>query len=76
MFTKSMMELDEDSCPLWLNESLSNKELKSGQSSSSGLSVLQTSMKQFCLPRLKQSDLKIIEDSLAMHFYITGTSFQ
>jgi len=30
-------------------------------------------MKQFCLPRLKQSELKMIEDSLAMHFYITGT---
>ena len=33
-------------------------------------------MKQFCLPRLEQSELKQIEDSLAMHFYITGTSFQ
>ena len=33
-------------------------------------------MKQFCLPRLKQYELKQIEDSLAMHFYITGTSFQ
>ena len=33
-------------------------------------------MNQFCLPRLKQSELKQIEDSLAMHFYITGTSFQ
>jgi len=76
MFTKAMMEMDEDSCPLWLNESLSNKELKSGQSSSSGLSVSQISMKQFCLPRLEQFELKIIKDSLAMHFYITGTSFQ
>ncbi|KAH6590326.1 hypothetical protein BASA61_005322 [Batrachochytrium salamandrivorans] len=36
----------------------------------------QTSMKDFCLPRLKQSELKKIENSLAMHFYITGTSFQ
>ena len=33
-------------------------------------------MKQFCLPHLKQYELKQIEDSLAMHFYITGTSFQ
>jgi len=73
MFTKSMMEMDADSHPLWLNESLSNKELKSGQSSLSGLSVSQTSMKQFCLPHLKQSELKMIEDSLEMHFYITGT---
>jgi len=71
-----MMEMDEDSHPLWFNESLSNKKLKSGQSSSSGLSLLQTSMKQFCLPHLKQSELKKIEDSLSMHLYIMGTSFQ
>ena len=76
MFTKSMIELDEDSCPLWLNESLSNKELKSLQSDSSGLSVSQTSMKQIFLPPLKQSELKMIKDSLAMHFYFRGTSFQ
>ena len=73
MFTKSMMDMDEDSCPLWFNESLSNKELESGQYSSSELSVSQTSIKQFCLPRLKQSELKMIEDSLTMHFYIMGT---
>jgi len=76
MFTKSMMEMDEDSRPLWFNESLSNKELNSGKSSSSGLSVSQTSMKQFCLPHLKQSELKMIKDSLTMHFYIMGVSFQ
>jgi len=70
------MAIAEDSHPLWFNESLSNKELKSGQSSSSGLSVSQTSMTQFCLPCLKQSELKMIEDSLAKHFYIMGTSFQ
>jgi len=71
-----MMEMDEDSRPLWFNESLSNKELNSGKSSSSGLSVSQTSMKQFCLPHLKQSELKMIKDSLTMHFYIMGVSFQ
>ena len=71
MFTKSMMEMDEDSCPLWFKESLSNKELKSGQSSLSGLSVLQTSMKQFCLPFLKQ--IQDDQDSFAMLFYIMGT---
>jgi len=76
MFTKSMMATDEDSRPLWFNEALSNKKLKPRQSSSSVQSLSQASMKQFCLPRLKQSELKQIEDSLAMHFYITGTSFQ
>ena len=76
MFTKYMMEMDEDSHPLWFNEALSDKKLKSRQSSSSVQSLSQASMKQFCLPRLKQSELKQIKDSLAMHFYITGTSFQ
>jgi len=76
MFAKSMMEMDEDSRPLWFNDWLSSKELESGQYSSSKLSVSQTSIKQFCLPRLKQSELKMIEDSLTMHFYIMGTSFQ
>jgi len=64
MLTKSMMEMDEDSCPLWFEESLSNKELKSGQSSFSGISVLQTSMKQFFLPCLKQSELKMTKTAL------------
>jgi len=36
MFNKAMMEMDEDSHPLWFNEVLSNKKLKSRQSSSSG----------------------------------------
>lgn len=75
-FAKSMMEMDEDSRPLWFKQSLSNKKLKSGHSFSSGRSLSQTSMKEFCLPPLKQSELKKIENSLAMHFYITGTSFQ
>jgi len=70
MFTKSMMEMDEDSCPLWNNEDLSNKKLKPRQSSSSVQSLSHASMKQFCLPHLMQSELKQIEDSLAMHFYI------
>jgi hypothetical protein len=70
-----MMDLDEDSRPPWFNESLSSKVLKCGQSSS-GVPLSQMSMKQFCLPRLKQSELKKIEDSLATHFYISGTSFQ
>jgi len=56
--------MDEDSCPLWFKESLSNKELKSGQSSLSGLSVLQTSMKQICLPCLEQSELKMTKKAL------------
>jgi len=76
MFTKYMMEMDEDSRPLWFNEALSNKKLKPRQSSSSVQSLLQASMKQFSLPRLKQSELKEIEDSLAMNFYTMGTSFQ
>jgi len=76
MFTKSMMEMDQDSHPLWFNEALSNKKLKPRQSSSSVQSLSQASMKQFCLPHLKQSELKQIKDSLAMHFYIMGTSFQ
>ena len=77
MFTKSMMEMDEDSRPIWFNEALSNMKLKPRQSFSSSVqSLSQASMKQFCLPHPKQSELKQIEDSLAMHFYITGTSFQ
>ena len=75
-FAKTMMEMDKDSRPLWFNVSLSNKKLKSGQSSSTEVSLSQASMKQFCLPSFKQSGLKKIEDSLAMHFFITGTSFQ
>ncbi|KAH9273338.1 hypothetical protein BASA83_004337 [Batrachochytrium salamandrivorans] len=75
-FAIAMMDMDEDSRPVWFQETLSNKKQKSGQSSLSGISLSQTSMKDFCLPRLKQSELKKIENSLAMHFYITGTSFQ
>jgi len=77
VFAKSMMEIDEDSCPLWFNESLSNKELKSVQSSLSGLSVLQTSMKQFCIPCLKQSELKMTKTALlyiSTSWYLIPTS--
>jgi len=46
MFAKSMIEM-EDSQPFWFNKLLSNKKLKSGQSSLSGLALSQTSINSF-----------------------------
>ncbi|KAI9908268.1 hypothetical protein PsorP6_002805 [Peronosclerospora sorghi] len=75
-FKQSMKEIDEESHPYWLKEIMPNKKLNSGASSWSEVSYLQSSIKAFTLPRLKGSEQKMIENNLAMNYYITGSSFQ
>ncbi|KAI9906546.1 hypothetical protein PsorP6_004614 [Peronosclerospora sorghi] len=40
------------------------------------VSYYQSSIKAFTLPRLKGSEQKMIENNLAIYYYITGSSFQ
>jgi Protein of unknown function (DUF 659) len=74
-FVKAMVELDAKDRPDWFNERQPSRRAKMGQPSASVLSQSQTSIKNFNLPRLSKSELQKIEDNLAMHYYITGTSF-
>ncbi|KAI9909566.1 hypothetical protein PsorP6_014829 [Peronosclerospora sorghi] len=73
---QSMKEIDEESRPYCLKELMPKKKLNSGASSWSEVSYSQSSIKAFTLPRLKGSEQKMIENNLAMHYYIAGSSFQ
>ncbi|RHY98265.1 hypothetical protein DYB31_011006 [Aphanomyces astaci] len=46
-----------------------------GHPSAAPVKTLQESMRRYALPKLSQVDLEAIKKDVAMHFYITGTSF-
>ncbi|KAI9920048.1 hypothetical protein PsorP6_015547 [Peronosclerospora sorghi] len=71
-----MKETDEESRPYCLKELMPKKKLNYGDSSWSEVSYSQSSIMEFTIPRLKGSQQKMIENNLAMHKYITGSSFQ
>lgn len=71
-FFKSMISIDEKDRPAWLISEMPNKKLKSDSSAS----MSQLSMRAFALPCLKPSEHKKIAYRMAMHYYITGSSFQ
>ncbi|MGL5079814.1 MAG: hypothetical protein ACRDBG_28790 [Waterburya sp.] len=69
---RAMMELDVESQPDWYKNSAQEKKLKLESLSSSS----QLSIKSFAIPHLTKSEQMRIHHNLAMHYYITGTSFQ
>ncbi|KAI9909732.1 hypothetical protein PsorP6_014903 [Peronosclerospora sorghi] len=71
-----MKEIDEESRPYWIKELMPKKKLNSGVSPWSEVSYSQSSIKAFTLPRLKGSEQKRIKNNLAIHYYITGSSFR
>jgi hypothetical protein len=52
-----------------------NKRLKTRFSSRSGTSLIQSSIKALFPPPLSKAELQKIEDNIAMHYYISGSSF-
>ena len=71
-FKRAMMELDVKSQPDWYKNSAQEKKLKLGSLSSSS----QLSIKSFAIPHLTKSEQRRIHHNLALHYYITGSSFQ
>ncbi len=55
--------------PDWFNNKRSKKCGSNPSSSSS-------SLKQFFLPKMSETALQSLEEEIAMHYYLTGTSFQ
>jgi hypothetical protein len=50
-------------------------DLKPDFPSRSGTSLTQSSIKAFFPPPLNKTELQKIEDNIAMHYYISGSSF-
>jgi hypothetical protein len=67
-----MMEIDTEYQPDWFNDDSEEKKFKSGSVTSSS----QLSVKSFLIPRLTKSEQTRIHHNLAMHYYMTGSSFQ
>jgi len=67
-----MLELDVESQPDWYKNLAQEKKLKLGSLSSSS----QLSIKSFTIPHLTKSEQRRIHHNLALHYYITGSSFQ
>jgi Protein of unknown function (DUF 659)/hAT family C-terminal dimerisation region len=72
-FKKLMNSIDISERPEWYVQESSKKKLNT--TTSSGSSSTQTSIRNYALPPLKKAELEKIEENLAMHYYITGTSF-
>jgi hypothetical protein len=73
-FITEMVSMDVAERPDWFDEEHS-KRLKLSFSSRSGTSLKQSSIKAFLPPPLSKAELQKIEDNIALHYYISGSSF-
>ena len=79
-FKKEMMSMDPADRPEWYAEEVqaaaSAKRAKAAPSESSGMSsVRQISIHDFAVPKISKSLQDKVDNAMAMHYYITGSSF-
>ncbi|ETV81984.1 hypothetical protein H257_05511 [Aphanomyces astaci] len=87
-FRPTMMALDPHERPTWFAVSTKRQKqakalssmkaptgISFGHPSSAPVKTLQECMRRYALPKLSQVDLEAIKKDVAMHFYITDTSF-
>lgn len=70
VFQTSMMSMKEHKRPKWFNNWVATKK---GISPVSGS---QSSIKSYLVPNLTVPEIKKFKKAIAMHYYLTGTSFQ
>jgi hypothetical protein len=81
-FKMKMMEHEPSERPDWFVEGTANKKQHctntplSSTTSTSLSSSTQQSIRKYALPKPTKFELERVENCIAMHYYLTGTSFQ